>query len=169
MRPENLLFKISVNRYYYHEIRIILLFLIVVIIVSALTDLFLLLIISGVLSSILLIIEVFLSRGKNQKKFDIITFGMTYMEIGKEIPTRIENINIQKIILHYRFTKGDQAKVRTMTGQENTIKIISTDGETITKNIWCENDSDYWRLKSLGSFLEDKGIDVKMKGFLRDG
>ena len=52
-----------------------------------------------------------------------------------------------------------------MTGHENTIKLITKNGEKTTKNIWCENDADYRRLKSLGGFLEEKGIDVKMKGF----
>jgi hypothetical protein len=55
-----------------------------------------------------------------------------------------------------------------MTGRENKIKVITKDGETIIKNIWCENDMDYWRLRSLGTFLEKKGVDIKMKGFSRE-
>ena len=47
----------------------------------------------------------------------------------------------------------------------NIIEIVTEDGEKMIKNIWCENDIDYRQLKSLGRFLEEKGIDVKMKGF----
>ena len=165
MKHKNISLKISTNRYYFHEIEIFLLLLVTVIIVSSLTDLFLLLVISGLLSTILLIISVLLPTTKKQKKNSIITFNPTWIEISSEISIRIENVDIRKIILHYRYTKGDSAKVRTMTGHENTIKIITMNGEKITKNIWCENDIDYQRLKSLGKFLEEKRIDVKMKGF----
>ena len=48
------------------------------------------------------------------------------------------------------------------------IKITTKDGKIIVRNIWCENDADYRRLKSLGGFLEEKGINVKMKGFERE-
>ena len=167
MIQKNMSFKILTNRYYYNEMEIVLLFLVIVIVVSALTDLLLLLIISSLLSTILLIINVLLPITKRQKKIDIITFNPTWVEISKETSIRIENTDIQKILLHYRFTKGDQAKVRTMTGQENIIKIVAKNGKTITKNIWCENDADYWRLRSLGSFLEEQGVEVKMKGFSR--
>ena len=166
MIQKSISFKISVNRYYDREIEIVLVFLVVVIIVSVFTNLFLLLIISSILSTVLLIINALMSVMKRQKKFDIITFNPTWIEIGAKTIIRIENVDIKKIVIHYRNTKGDRAKVRTMTGRENTIKIFTTDGETIIKNIWCENDSDYWRLKLLGDFFKDKGIEVKMKGFL---
>ena len=94
------------------------------------------------------------------------TFESTLIEISeKKLSEKINYVDIQKIEIHYRNTKGDQAKILTMTGHENTIKLITKNGEKIAKNIWCENDADYRRLKSLGDFLEEKGIDVKMKGF----
>ena len=168
MIHKSISFKISVNRYYFCEMEIVLWFLVAVIMVSGLTDLFLLLIIFGLLSTILLIIIVLSSMTERQKRFNIITFNPTWIEIGRETSIRIENTDIQKILLHYRFTKGDKAKIRTMTGQENTIKIITKDGKKIVRNIWCENDSDYWRLRSLGSFFKERGVKVKMKGFWRE-
>ena len=51
------------------------------------------------------------------------------------------------------------------TGQENIIKITTKEGAKIVRNVWCEKKSDYWRLISLGDFLKEKGIEVKMKNF----
>ena len=172
MIHDNISFKISVSRHYHQETEVVLLFLAAVIFVSIFTNLFLLLIISGILSTILLVINAFAPMRKSQKRFVFITFKPTWIEIGKEISIKINYIDIQKVIqqviLHYSNTKGEQAKVMTMTGRDNTIKIITKNGEKITKNIWCENDTDYRRLKSLGNFLEEKGINVKMKGFERE-
>jgi hypothetical protein len=57
MIHDSISFKISVYRNYNYEIGIVLLFLVAVLIISVLTNLFLLLIISGILSTILLIID----------------------------------------------------------------------------------------------------------------
>ena len=168
MTHDNISFKISASRYYCREIEAVISFLAILIFVSIPTNSLLLLIILGILSTILLVINAFLPSTKKQKRFNIITFNPTWVEIDKEIPAKINYVDIQKIVVYYHSTKGDQAKVMTMTGRENTIKIITKDGEKIVKNIWCENETDYWRLRSLRNFLKEKDVDIKMKGFLRD-
>ena len=125
MIHDNISFKISVSRHYHQETEVVLLFLAAVIFVSIFTNLFLLLIISGILSTILLVINAFAPMRKSQKRFIFITFKPTWIEIGKEISIKINYIDIQKVILHYSNTKGEQAKVMTMTGRDNTIKIIT--------------------------------------------
>ena len=165
MTHDNISFKISVSRYYHHEVGVVLLFFGTMMIVSILTNLFLLLIILGILSTILLVTDVLVSMTKNQKRFDIITFTPTRIEISKETSIEISYIDIQKVVIYYSSTKGDQAKVRTMTGRDNTIKIITKEGEKIIKNIWSENEADYWRLKSLVFFLKERGVKVKMWRF----
>jgi len=71
-------------------------------------------------------------------------------------------------VLNYLAQRKDFAyPLWVRCGHENTIKIITKDGKKIVKNIRIENDADYWRFKSLGDFLKEKGVEVEMKGFSR--
>ena len=113
---------------------------------------------------------------KIKQKFNILSFKENHLTIGNNPLIEIDYMKIQRIILKYRNTK-DTSWINVSsrigiaipnTGQDNIIKIITQDGEKIVLNVWCENDTDYWRLRSLGTFFEKRGVNIKMKGFWRD-
>ena len=111
---------------------------------------------------------------KIKRKFKILSVKENHLIIENNPPIVIDYTRIQNIILIYITVKGSNwagfgRSFITIpdTGQENIIKIITKDGKKIVRNIWCEDEADYWRLVSLGDFFKEKGIDVKMKGFSR--
>ena len=132
----------------------------------------------GVLGGVIFGITVFtMYFVKIKQKFTILSVTENYLIIESNPLIKIDYINIQNIILRggavkstnwFDFGFGSRSFITIPdTGQENIIKIITKDKKTIVRNVWCENDSDYWRLKSLGDFFTEKGIEVKMKGFKR--
>ena len=167
-------FKISINRYYKNRIDIILFY--VIIVVAALTITRILHVFIILLFSIILFcVGILMYLKEKRQKFEVLSFFSTYLTIGNNPLAKIDYTKIQSITLSYKYTKssswlgGAYSPISIpSTGHENTIKIITENGGKTTKNIWCENDADYRRLKSLGGFLEEKGINVKMKGFERE-
>ena len=164
-------FKISINRYYKNRIDTILFYVIIVIAILTITRILHVFIIL-LFSIILFCVGILMYFKERSQKFEVLSFFLQYLTIGNEPLIKIDYTKIRSITLNYKYTKSSSWIGGTYspisipsTGHENTIKIITKDGKTIIKNIWCENDIDYQRLKSLGRFLEEKGIDVKMKGF----
>jgi len=165
-----------IGRYYMDEIRIVILSLIAVFGLFGLLDLLSLFIfpnfarpIIGVIVVTILSFAVILKIWEYfRKKIDVITFTPLWIEIGKETPFKINYSDIQKVAIIYWFQKKDfDFSLLPATGHENTIKIITKDGKRIVKNIRIENNADYWRFRSLGDFLKEKGVEVEMKGFSR--
>ena len=165
-------FKISINRYYKKRIDFILCGVITVLVILTLTEI--LPVFPIILFSIILLGGGILMYFKEKKQnFEILSFKKNHLIIGNSPPIEVDYMVIQTVILKYYHTKGDGLFSGAFlgpgipkTGHENTIKITTKDGKKIVKNIWCENEADYWRLKSLGFFLKEQGIEVKMKGFL---
>ena len=109
---------------------------------------------------------------KIKQKYKTLSVQENLLIIEDNPPIEIDYMKIQSITLKGGSVKGTSwlgvaysPIAIPNTGQENTIKIITMDGRKIVRNIWCENDADYCRLRSLGSFLKEKEIDIKMKGF----
>jgi hypothetical protein len=168
MIRDNILVKMCVRRAYYTEIKIIL---------GASVAIYGLLMFfapekyqyCALMLPITLFFCLFLQIKGRFGKIDIITFCPMWTEISKEKSIKINYLDIEKIVVHYIATRYDVGGwVLNMTGRENTIKIITKDGKKITKNIFIENKGDYLKLKSLGDFLKEKGVEVKMKGFSKN-
>jgi len=162
MTQDTISFKMLIGRYYTNELSIVGLFLYVLIVLLVFFAPANLLLIIWPIAAYLFasqIIEFF-------RKYDTITFAPLLIEIGKESLVKVGYASIQKITLNYYGEKWDYVyPIGFKIGHENTIKIITKDGRKIVKNIRIENNVDYRRFKSLGCFLEEKGIEVKMKGF----
>jgi len=115
---------------------------------------------------------VFWQKEKKKEK-DLITFGDTKIIIESKTICTIDYKDIKKISLSFRSTTSKNwFSLRLIFrppnfGDSNTLKIEKKDSQVIKKDIWCEVDADYWRLKRIGKFLKEKGVDVKMKGFFR--
>ena len=100
-------------------------------------------------------------------------FKENHLVIENEPTIEIDYIKIQQIILRIdrineiKWLKElDSLRLTPDTGQGSIIEIITKDGEKIIRNVWCENNSELQRFKSLEFFLQEKGIDVKKKRFL---
>ena len=164
-------FKISINKYY-DIMRNILIYVLISIAVLGLFEIVPAL--TLFLGTFVFIIgSLFLYFKKVKQKYKILSVQENHLTIEENHPIEIDYLKIKSITLKYGGVKGTSwlgvvysPIAIPNTGQENTIKIITKDGETIVRNVWCEKGSDYWRLISLGNFLKDKGIEVKMKGFL---
>ena len=173
MIRENTSFKMLVGRYYINEIQIIYMFLLAIVILlffffskffTSSQSFF------AKMTVIATFVCFFTSHLREffRKKFDAIVFTPLWIEIGKKAFLKVSYADIQKITLDYWAQRWDFGFGRLVwTGHENTIKIITKDGKKIVKNIRIENDADYWRFKSLGDFLKEKGVEVEMKGFSR--
>ena len=165
-------FKISINKYY-DRMDSILFYMLMSI---ALLGLFMIIpaFILFVGAFIFLVGVLFVYFKKIKQRFKILSVAENQLIIENNPPIEIDYMKIQNITLRGGSVKGTSwlgvmysLVAMPNTGQDNIIKIITKDGETIVRNVWCENDADYWRLKSLGNFFEEKGIEIKMKGFRR--
>jgi hypothetical protein len=89
------------------------------------------------------------------------------MEISeKESKNIIDYSDITDICIHFIAKKGDVFGPRGLPALGNDNKIIITkNGTKITNRILCESLADYYRLKLLGKYLQEKKMSVKMKGF----
>ena len=177
-------FKISINEHYDRIDSILLYGLIAIVPLSYIVIFYpafeyLMIIILIIITLVFyLIVPLLIYFKKKKQKFKILNFKEDSLIVENDTITEINYLEIKRITLIYKSTKSDNwgdwiGTVRSFiaipsTGQDNTIKIIKKNGEKTVINIWCENDADYWRIRSLGSFLKEKGIDIKMKGFLRD-
>ena len=165
-------FKISINKYYDRIHNILYCTLILILVLGSWKIIpippFVLF-----LAVIIFLFWAFFSYFKKMKqKFKILSIKENHLIIENNSPIEIDYMEIQNITLRYTTVKGSSWVglgrffiTIPDTGQENFIQIITKEGKKIVRNIWCENDADYWRLKSLGSFFEERGIDIKMKGF----
>ena len=97
--------------------------------------------------------------------FDEFTIAI-YIEDGT--CEKIQYKEIHNITLKFIGVKGDVSfpKGGQINGKDNVV-IIETENEKIEKNIICENDQDYMRLKLLVKFLKNKGININARGFGR--
>jgi len=165
-------FKISINKYY-DRIDAVIFYILIFFTILLLFEIIPLLIVLLWLFFCLFGTFFFYFK-KIKQKFKILSVKENHLIIGNNPPIGIDYMEIQNITLKYGAVKQTNwlGGVTTLiaipdTGQENFIKITTKDGKKIVRNIWCENDADYWRLRSLGYFFEKRGIDVKMKGFER--
>ncbi len=81
----------------------------------------------------------------------------------------VDKSNIRFILIKFDNIEGTDTGIRSFipsTGDKNIIKLLINDN-LISYRILLSNNSDYFRLKLLGKFLQDKDIDVRMKGFYR--
>jgi len=100
-----------------------------------------------------------------RRKYDLIIFEQQLVKIGEEEPIKINYTDIQKIVLRCISKRFDNsARIGYWHGHANSIKIKTTDGKTIMRNIKIENDLGYRQFKALGYFLAGQGIKVKMRG-----
>jgi hypothetical protein len=100
----------------------------------------------------------------------MLSFKENHLVIENEPSIEIDYMKIQKIILRFdiinekKWLKDiDSLSLTPSTGQESLIEIITKDGEKIKRNVWCEDDANHQRFKSLKFFLQEKGVDVKTK------
>ena len=126
-----------------------------------------------VITCILFLTIVAFYTRKYKTKYSDVFFVLTsdYIKIINDGNERLLNkTDVGEVVIKFKSKKGDNISWRAWyipsTGHKNIINFLNKTGNISTHKILCLTDADYWRLKSLGFFLKEQGIEVKMKGFL---